>query len=111
MFATPAYAQSAGGGAAGGLAGFIPIILIFAIMYFLMIRPQQKKMKQHHQMVAALRRGDQVVTQGGLIGKVTKVKDDNEIEVELASDVRVRVVKNTVAQVISKTEPAEAANS
>lgn len=111
MFATPAYAQAAGGGAAGGLAGFIPIILIFGIMYFLMIRPQQKKMKQHQQMVTALRRGDQVVTQGGLIGKVTKVKDDNEIEVELAPEVRVRVVKSTIAQVISKTEPAEAANN
>lgn len=111
MFATPAYAQAAGGSAASSLGGFIPIILIFAIMYFLMIRPQQKKMKEHKAMVAALRRGDQVVTQGGLIGKVTKVKDDNEIEVELAPEVKVRVVKSTVAQVISKTEPAEAAKS
>ena len=67
------------------IAQFIPLILIFAIMYFLLIRPQQKKMKQHQNMVSALRRGDQVVTQGGLIGKVTKVKDDgNEIEVEIA---------------------------
>jgi preprotein translocase subunit YajC len=111
MFATPAYAQAAGGSAAAGLGGFIPIILIFAIMYFLMIRPQQKKMKEHKAMVAALRRGDQVITQGGLIGKVTKVKDDNEIEVELAPEVKVRVVKSTVAQVLNKTEPAEAAKS
>lgn len=111
MFATPAYAQAAGGGAAGGLAGFIPIILIFAIMYFLMIRPQQKKMKQHQAMVAALRRGDQVVTQGGLIGKVTKVKEDGELEVEIATGVKVRVVRNTIAQVMNKTEPAEAAKS
>ncbi len=110
MFATPAYAQAAGGSAGAGIAGFIPIILIFAIMYFLMIRPQQKKMKEHQAMVAALRRGDQVVTQGGLIGKVTKVKDDNELEVELTTDVKVRVVRSTVAQVLSKTEPAEAAN-
>ena len=87
---------------------FIPLILIFVIMYFLLIRPQQKKMKDHQQMVAALRRGDQVVTQGGLIGKVSKVKDDNEIEVELAEGVRVRVVKSTVAQVLTKTEPTEA---
>ncbi len=109
MFATPAYAQAASGGGAGAFAGFIPIILIFAIMYFLMIRPQQKKIKEHQAMVAALRRGDQVVTQGGLIGKVTKVKDDNEIEVEIAPDIKVRVIKNTVSQVMSKTEPAEPA--
>ncbi|AKO96509.1 MAG: preprotein translocase subunit YajC [Marinovum algicola] len=89
------------------IAQFIPLILIFAIMYFLLIRPQQKKMKQHQNMVSALRRGDQVVTQGGLIGKVTKVKDDgNEIEVEIADGVKVRVVQNTIAQVLNKTEPA-----
>ncbi len=86
---------------------FIPLILIFAIMYFLLIRPQQKKMKEHQAMVEALRRGDQVVTQGGLIGKVSKVKEDNEIEVEIADGVKVRVVKHTVAQVLSKTEPAK----
>ena len=106
MLVTPAYAQAAGG-AGGAFASFIPLILIFAIMYFLLIRPQQKKLKDHQKMVEALRRGDQVVTQGGLIGKVTKVKEDNEIEVELAQNVKVRVVKNTVAQVVSKTEPAE----
>jgi preprotein translocase subunit YajC len=106
MFATPAYAQAAGG-AGGAFASFIPLILIFAIMYFLLIRPQQKKLKDHQKMVEALRRGDQIVTQGGLIGKVSKVKEDNEIEVELAQGVKVRVVKNTVAQVLSKTEPAE----
>ncbi|WP_299628258.1 preprotein translocase subunit YajC [uncultured Tateyamaria sp.] len=86
---------------------FIPLILIFAIMYFLLIRPQQKKVKEHAAMVAALRRGDQVVTQGGLIGKVVKVKDDNEIEVELSEGVKVRVVQSTIASVISKTEPAK----
>ena len=87
---------------------FLPLILIFAIMYFLLIRPQQKKLKEHQSMVTALRRGDQVITQGGLIGKVSKVKDENEIEVELAEGVKVRVVKSTIAQVISKTEPAAA---
>ncbi|HEY9019885.1 MAG TPA: preprotein translocase subunit YajC [Paracoccaceae bacterium] len=87
-------------------AQFIPLILIFAIMYLLLIRPQQKKLKEHQAMVAALRRGDQIITQGGIIGKVSKVKDENEIEVELAENVKVRVVKSTVAQVISKTEPA-----
>ena len=89
------------------LGQFLPLILIFAIMYFLLIRPQQQKVKQHKAMVEALRRGDQVVTQGGLIGKVSKVKDDSEIEVELAEGVRVRVVKSTIAQVLSKTEPAK----
>jgi len=86
---------------------FIPLILIFAIMYFLLIRPQQKKVKDHAAMVATLRRGDQVVTQGGLIGKVTKVKDENEVEVELAEGVKVRVVQSTIATVLSKTEPAK----
>ena len=90
-----------------GIQSFIPLILIFGIMYFLLIRPQQKKLKEHKGMVTALRRGDQVVTQGGLIGKVAKVKDDNEIEIDLAEGVRVRVVKSTIAQVISKTEPAD----
>ena len=89
-------------------AQFIPLILIFVIMYFLLIRPQQKKLKDHKAMVEALRRGDQIVTQGGLIGKVSKVKDDSEIEVEIADGVRVRVVRGTIAQVMSKTEPAKA---
>jgi preprotein translocase subunit YajC len=86
---------------------FIPLILIFAIMYFLLIRPQQKKLKQHQAMVASLRRGDQVVTAGGLIGKVSKIKDDAEVEVELADGVKVRVVRSTIGQVLNKTEPAE----
>ncbi|MBO9477175.1 preprotein translocase subunit YajC [Shimia sp. R11_0] len=89
------------------IGSFLPLILIFVIMYFLLIRPQQKKMKEHQAMVAAVRRGDQIVTQGGLIGKVSKVKDDNEVEVELAENVKVRVVKSTIASVTSKTEPAK----
>lgn len=104
MFASPAYAQAAGGGA-GALGSFIPLILIFGIMYFLMIRPQQKKLKEHRAMVDALRKGDQVVTAGGLIGKVTKVKEENEIEVELATGVKVRVVQSTIQSVLNKTEP------
>ncbi len=104
MFVTPAYAQDAG--AAGGLISIIPFILIFVIMYFLLIRPQQKKMKEHQAMVSGLRRGDQVVTQGGIIGKVVKVKEDGEAEVEIAEGVKVRVLKSTIATVISKTEPA-----
>ncbi len=90
-----------------GIQQFVPLILIFGIMYFLLIRPQQKKVKQHAAMVAALRRGDQVVTQGGLIGKVVKVKDDGEIEVEIADGVKVRVIQSTIATVLSKTEPAK----
>ena len=85
---------------------FIPLILIFVIMWFLLIRPQQKKLKEHQAMVAALRKGDQIVTQGGIVGKVTRVKEGEEIEVEIAEGVKVRVVRNTVAQVLSKTEPA-----
>ena len=107
MFATPAFAQAAGSPGGSALVQIMPLILIFAIMYFLLIRPQQKKVKEHQAMVAALRRGDQVVTSGGLIGKVTKVKDDGEVEVEIADNVRVRVVKHTVSQVLNKTEPAE----
>lgn len=90
------------------IGSFIPLILIFVIMYFLMIRPQQQQRKQHQAMIEALRRGDQVITSGGFIGKITKVKDDEEVEVELADGVRVRVVRNTIAKVVSKTEPAEA---
>ncbi|NCO87628.1 MAG: preprotein translocase subunit YajC [Rhodobacterales bacterium] len=90
-----------------GIESIVPLILIFAIMYFLLIRPQQKKLKEHQAMVAALRRGDQVVTQGGVIGKVTKVKDDGELEVEIASGVNVRVVRSTITTVLNKTEPAK----
>ncbi|RJL18148.1 preprotein translocase subunit YajC [Paracoccus siganidrum] len=110
MFVTPAYAQAAGGAGAGAaFAQFIPLILIFAIMYFLMIRPQQRRLKQHREMVSALKKGDQIVTQGGIIGKVASVRDD-ELEVEIASGVRVRVVRSTVSQVLSATAPV-AANS
>ncbi|MFT6676784.1 MAG: preprotein translocase subunit YajC [Sulfitobacter sp.] len=90
-----------------GIQQFIPLILIFGIMYFLLIRPQQKKAKEHQAMVAGLRRGDQVVTQGGIIGKVVKVKEDGEVEVEVADGVKVRVVQSTIATVMSKTEPAK----
>ena len=106
MFVTPAYAQAAGGGTAGLLAQLPFFIAIFAIFYFLLIRPQQKKVKEHQAMVEALRRGDQVITQGGVIGKVTKVRDDGEVEVEIATDVTVRVLKHTIQTVRSKTEPA-----
>ena len=89
-----------------GIQSIVPFILIFGIMYFLLIRPQQKKLKEHQEMVKALRRGDQVITQGGILGKVSKVKDDNEVEVEIAAGVNVRILRSTITSVINKTEPA-----
>ncbi len=92
-----------------GIASLVPLVLVFLIMYFLLIRPQQKKLKEHQAMVAALRRGDQVVTSGGIVGRVTRVKDgENEVEVEIAPNVNVRVVRSTIQTVVSKTEPAKA---
>ncbi|RDD61426.1 preprotein translocase subunit YajC [Ferruginivarius sediminum] len=108
MLISPAYAQAAGGGQGGfDIVALLPLILIFVVFYFLLIRPQQKRMKEHRSMVQALRRGDRVVTAGGLIGTVTKVVNDNELQVEVAEGVRVRVVRSTVQEVLSKTEPAE----
>ena len=104
MFVTPAYAQDAG--ATGAFVSLLPLILIFVIMWFLLIRPQQKKQKEHRAMVEALRRGDQVVTQGGMIGKIAKVKEDGEVELEIAPNVKVRVLKHTISSVLSRTEPA-----
>ncbi|MGL4311671.1 MAG: preprotein translocase subunit YajC [Paracoccaceae bacterium] len=107
MFITPAYAQAAGQAPAGSaFLQLVPLILIFAIMYFLLIRPQQRKYKEHQKMVEALRRGDQVVTSGGIIGKVSKVHENGEIDVEIASGVTVRVVRSTIATVRTKSEPA-----
>lgn len=110
MFVTPAFAQAAGGaGAVGAFGSFLPLIPIFFIMYFLLIRPQQKKAKEMRAMVEALRRGDQVLTQGGILGKVTKVNDDGILEVEIADGVKVKVLKHTITQVMNKTEPAASA--
>ena len=109
MFVTAAYAQTAGAGGAGSLIGsMLPLVLIFAIMYFLLIRPQQKKVRDLKAMIEAVRRGDQVLTSGGIIGKVIKVGDDNVVEVEIAEGVKVKIVKSTISQVMSKTEPAAA---
>jgi preprotein translocase subunit YajC len=107
MFVSPAFAQGAGGGAGGSmLVQLLPIILIFVVFYFLLIRPQQRRAKEHRNMVQNLRRGDRVVTAGGLIGTVTKVVNDNEMQMEIAEGTRVRVVKTSVQEVLSKTEPA-----
>jgi preprotein translocase subunit YajC len=103
MLITPAFAQS-GGFAEGGL-GLMPIILVMVIFYFLLIRPQQKRAKQHREMLAALRRGDKVVTNGGITGTIVKVVDDlDTVEVEIAKDVKVNVVRTMIAEVRSKTE-------
>ena len=108
MFVTPAYAQASGAFGPDAFVSILPCSLIFVIMYFLLIRPQQKKQKQHRTMVEALRRGDQVLTQGGIMGKVSKIGEDGIVEVEIAEGVKVKVVKSTIAQVMSKTEPAKA---
>ena len=108
MLVSPAYAQAAGGAGAGfDFTFFLPLILIFAVFYFLLIRPQQKKLKEHRNMVSALRRGDKVVTSGGLIGTISKVVDDNEVLLEIADNVRVRVVRGTISDVLTKPEPAK----
>ncbi|WP_416897951.1 MAG: preprotein translocase subunit YajC [Minwuia sp.] len=109
MWISPAFAQDAGGG--GGLMTFLPLILIFVVFYFLLIRPQQKKAKEHRNMVDNVRRGDEVVTGGGIVGKVTKVKDDQHIQIEIAEGVRINVVKGTLADVRTKSAPAAANDS
>jgi preprotein translocase subunit YajC len=84
------------------ITSFVPIIAIFGIMYFLMIRPQQQRMKQHREMVDNVRRGDTVVTAGGIVGKVAKVKDEGELLVDIADNVQVRVLKSTLSEVRAK---------
>ena len=106
MLITPAYAQGASG-SSDFLIQLMPILLMFVIFYMLLLRPQQQRAKAHKEMVANIRRGDTVVTSGGIIGKVTKVKDDGEIEVEIADNTRVRVIKGTVAEVRVKGEPVK----
>jgi len=112
MFISPAFAQGtlfggAGGGEGGMLMSLLPFALIFVIMYFLILRPQQKRVKQHQEMVKNVRRGDTVITNGGLIGKVTKVVDDDQIEIEIADNVRIRQVRSMVSDVRAKGEPVK----
>lgn len=122
MFISTAFAQGSLGGLFGGGAGgdngnmlmsLLPFVLIFVIMYFLILRPQQKRVKSHAEMVKNVRRGDTVITNGGLIGKVTKVIDDDQIEIEIADDVRIRQMRTMVSDVRAKGEPVkdEAASS
>ena len=89
------------------ITSFMPLILIIVIMYFLILRPQQRKVKQHQEMVKALRRGDTVITNGGLVGKVTKVVDDDQVEVEIADGVRVRQMRSMINDVRAKGEPVK----
>ena len=110
MFITAAYAQAAAGPGAGDLFSMLmPMVLIMAVFYFLLIRPQQKRVKEHQKLVSELRRGDRVVTNGGLIGKVAKV-EDAELLIDFAENVQVRVLRTAIAEVRSKTEPVKDAS-
>lgn len=112
MFISPAFAQDAAAAAPGGLNAqllqFGPLILIFIVFYFLLIRPQQKKAKAHREMLSNVRRGDRIVTSGGIIGTVTKAEGDAELQVEIADGVRIRVLRGAVSDVLAKTDPAKA---
>ena len=110
MLITPAFAQGSlfgGADSSGMITSLLPLILIVVIMYFLVLRPQQKRAKEHQELVKNLRRGDTVVTSGGLVGKVTKVVDDDQIEVEIADGVRVRQMRSMVSEVRAKGEPVK----
>ena len=107
MFITPAFAQAGGTDANSIVFQLLPFALIFVIMYFLILRPQQKRVKQHQEMVKNVRRGDTVITNGGLIGKVTKVIDDDQIEIEIADDVRIRQMRQMITDVRAKGEPVK----
>ena len=100
MFISEAMAQGAGGGS-GFLIQIAPLVLIFAVFYFLLIRPQQKKMKEHRSMVESLSKGDKVVTAGGLLGTISKIEDDRIASVEISENVKVQVVRSTITEVIS----------
>jgi preprotein translocase subunit YajC len=109
MFVTPAYAQAAGAAPAGGmdsiLLNFAPILILVVIFWFLIFRPQQKRLKAQQAMLSAIKRGDTVVTTGGIVGKVTKAVDGEDLEVEIATGVKVKLVRGMVADVRSKGEP------
>ncbi len=108
MFITSAYAQAAGAPGAVDFVGMIlPLVLIMGVFYFLLIRPQQRKMKEHQEMLKKVTKGDTVVTTGGLIGKVLKVVDDNELQVEVGENVKVRVLRSGIADVRAKGEPVK----
>jgi preprotein translocase subunit YajC len=109
MFISTAYAQAAAPAGGGGdiFMSLLPLVMVFAIFYFLLIRPQQAKMRTHREMLENLKKGDQVVTGGGIVGKVTKVIDDKELEVEIGEGMKVRVVRSGVTEVRVKGEPVK----
>lgn len=106
MFITPAFAQTAADGSGGTMGLILPLLIMVPVFYFLILRPQQQRAKQTKQMLEALRRGDRVVTNGGIIGTVAKVISDTEVAVDIAENVRVRVVRSMISQVLAKPEPA-----
>jgi preprotein translocase subunit YajC len=109
MWVTPAYAQSLGAGGIGDTMQFVlPFVLIFIIMYFLILRPQQQQARRKQEMLKAIRRGDTVITNGGIVGKVTKVVDDSEVELQIAEGVKVRAMRSLIAEVRTKAEPVAA---
>jgi preprotein translocase subunit YajC len=110
MLISPAYAQGSLFGLGGNtdmITSLLPFVLIFVIMYFLILRPQQKRVKQHSEMVKNVRKGDTVITSGGLVGRVTKVVDDDQVEIEVADGVRVRQMRSMVSEVRAKGEPVK----
>lgn len=107
MFTTPAYAQAGLAGGSDMLMSLLPFVLIFVIMYFLILRPQQRRVKTHQEMVKNVRRGDTVITSGGIVAKVTKVIDDDKIEIEVADGVRVTQMRAMVSDVRAKGEPVK----
>ena len=114
MLISPAFAQTSGATSLGSsdmLIQFAPIVAIFAIMYFLILRPQQRRAKEQKELVQAAKRGDVVVTSGGLIGKITKATDDNEVELEIAPNVRVRLARSGIADVRTRGEPVKDAGA
>ncbi len=104
MFISQAWAQGTGGGSGDFLVQLFPLILIFVVFYFLLIRPQQAKVRAQREMLSGVKRGDRVVTGGGIIGLVTKVISDNEVQVELAEGVRVRIIKQTITDIVTRGE-------
>lgn len=104
---TPAYAQATGMPSTETLIQFVPFILIFVIMWFLIIRPQQRRAREHQDMIKAVRRGDTVISTGGIVGRVTKVTEDPEIEIEIADGVRVKLMRAMIAEVRTKGEPVK----
>jgi preprotein translocase subunit YajC len=111
MLISPAYAQAAPGGGGDLFVSLMPLVLIFVVFYFLLIRPQQQKVKSHRQLIDSVKKGDQVVTAGGILGKVTRVEAENTVMVEIAPNVVVKVAKHTISDILNKPQPAAAGSN